>query len=80
MQMGNKGVVQLIAGCKVDELVTLFQLFKKYEGGEVIVFETFRTTLQKLGDNIYKEKELAGKFTNAALMNVSVVITQVKII
>jgi hypothetical protein len=80
MQMGNGGVVQLIVDSKVDELATLFQLFKKYDGGEVIVFETFRKTLQDLGANIYKEKEAKGKLTNPALMNISVVITEVKII
>lgn len=76
--MGNRGVVQLIVESKVDELAILFKLFQKYDGGEVIVFDTFKTTLQDLAANIYKEKEVTGKLTNAALVNVSVVIIQVK--
>jgi hypothetical protein len=76
--MGNGGVVQLIVDSKFAELTTLFQLFKKYDGGEVIVFETFRKTLKHLGANIYKEKEPKGKLTNTVLANISIVITEVR--
>lgn len=76
--MGNRGVRQLIINSKEEELRTLFTMFKKYEGGEALVVETFRSTLQDLGADIYKEKEVTGKLTNTALSNISVAIIQVR--